>query len=232
MHPAASTKRAAIYARFSSDMQSAVSITDQLRVCQAVCAASGLTVVEIFSDEAMSGASDLRPGFQALNQAVMSGKVDVVVTEALDRLSRDLEHISGFYKRMQFCGVEILTKAEGVITDFHIGLGGTMNALFLKNLAQKTHRGLEGRVYKGKTAGGRSYGYRIDRQPLPDGTWTTGDLAVEPREAAIVQRIFRAYNNGKSNSVINSDHLMLTSTNCLFRFSMTNGDDDNSNNHH
>ncbi|MCK8464452.1 recombinase family protein [Aliiroseovarius sp. S1339] len=76
----------------------------------------------------------------------------------LDRLSRDQEHIAALHKRMRFLGVDIVTKAEGEINEMHIGLGGTMNALFLKNLAQKTHRGLEGRVVAGKSGGGRSYG--------------------------------------------------------------------------
>lgn len=44
-----------------------------------------------------------------------------------------------------------------------IGLKGTMSALFLKDLARKTHRGLEGRVRQGKAAGGLSYGYRLER---------------------------------------------------------------------
>jgi site-specific DNA recombinase len=44
--------------------------------------------------------------------------------------------------------------AEGLITELHAGLKGTMNALYLKDLAQKIHRGLEGRVRSGMSAGG------------------------------------------------------------------------------
>ncbi|WP_179380898.1 recombinase family protein [Jannaschia marina] len=99
---------------------------------------------------------------------------------------------------MQFFGVEIITKAEGTITEFHIGLGGTMNALFLKNLAQKTHRGLEGRVRSGKSARGKSYGYDVVRTALPDGTLTAGDLAVNASEAEVVRRVFSAYAAGQS----------------------------------
>ena len=43
----------------------------------------------------------------------------------------------------------------------HVGLKGTMNALFLKDLAAKTHRGLRGRVEHGKSGGGLCYGYRV-----------------------------------------------------------------------
>ena len=34
-----------------------------------------------------------------------------------------------------------------------------MNALFLTDLAAKTHRGLRGRVGKGRSGGGLCYGY-------------------------------------------------------------------------
>ena len=190
--------RAAIYARYSSDMQSAASITDQVRICRRLAEERGWQVVEVFADEAISGATHLRPGFQAMQQAAMTGRFDVLVAEALDRLSRDQEHIAGLHKRMRFLGVEIFTKAEGPISEMHVGLGGTMSAIFLRHLAEKTHRGLEGRVKQGKSAGGISYGYRLDRQPLPDGTHTTGDRVIDPAEAAIVRRIFTEYDRGLS----------------------------------
>ena len=119
--------RAAIYARYSSDLQSAASIQDQARLCQRLCADRGWTVVGVYADEAMSGASHLRPQFQALQQAALNGAVDVIVAEALDRLSRDQEHVAALYKRMQFLGVQIVTKSEGEINELHIGLGGTMS---------------------------------------------------------------------------------------------------------
>ena len=36
-----------------------------------------------------------------------------------------------------------------------------MNALFLKDFAEKTHRGLRGRVEDGRSAGSLCYGYRV-----------------------------------------------------------------------
>lgn len=128
----------------------------------------------------------------------MHGGFDVIVAEALDRLSRDQEHVAALYKRMRYLDVMIVTKADGEINEMHIGLGGTMNALFLRHLAQKTHRGLEGRVRAGKSAGGISYGYRLKRRPLADGSLSTGERSIDPAEAAIVQRIFRDYVHGKS----------------------------------
>jgi site-specific DNA recombinase len=37
--------------------------------------------------------------------------------------------------------VKIVTLSEGEVTHLHVGLKGTMNALFLKDLADKTRRG-------------------------------------------------------------------------------------------
>ena len=39
-----------------------------------------------------------------------------MVSEALDRISRDQEHIARFYKELTFAGVRIVTLLEGDVT--------------------------------------------------------------------------------------------------------------------
>src|SRR6266436_703601 len=90
-----------------------------------------------------------------------SQQFDVVLAEALDRISRDQADVATLFKHLRFAGVPIITLAEGEISELHVGLKGTMNALFLKDLAAKTHRGLRGRVEDGKSGGGLCYGYRV-----------------------------------------------------------------------
>ena len=153
--------RVALYARFSSDLQSAASIEDQLRVCREHADRQGWIVVDSYADRAISGASLLRPGIQELMADAGRGRFDIVLAEAMDRLSRDQEDIAALFKRLRFAGVSIVTLAEGEIGEMHIGLKGTMNALFLKDLADKTRRGLRGRVEAGRSGGGNSYGYLI-----------------------------------------------------------------------
>lgn len=146
--------RVGIYARYSSDMQTDASIEDQVRLCRERAAKEGWKVVnDAYTDHGISGASMMRPGIQMLMQHAAGGAFDLVLAEALDRLSRDQEDIAGIYKRLKFAGVTLFTLAEGEITELHIGLKGTMNAVFLKDLAQKTRRGLSGRIEKGKSAG-------------------------------------------------------------------------------
>lgn len=147
--------RAAIYARYSSDSQRDASIEDQVRLCRELILQRGWSVAEVYADHALSGASTLRPGYQRALEDVRVSRFEVLVAEGLDRLSRDQEHTASLFKQLTFAGVRLVTVAEGVIGELHLGFKGTMNALFLKDLALKTHRGLRGRVEQGRSGGGR-----------------------------------------------------------------------------
>ncbi|MDO5527905.1 MAG: recombinase family protein, partial [Paracoccus sp. (in: a-proteobacteria)] len=196
--------RAVIYARFSTDLQRDASIEDQIRSCRDFAAMRGYSVTKVFSDRAQSGASMTRSGLQELLRDSHRGEFDVVVTEALDRLSRNQADIATIFQMLEFRGQAIDTISEGEVSEMHVGLKGTMNALFLKDLATKTRRGLKGRALLGKSAGGLTYGY----DPVPgfgeDGEPTRGDRKINQAEAMIVLRIHTDYANGISASKIAS----------------------------
>lgn len=59
---------------------------------------------------------------------------------------------------MSYSGVKIVTFSESPVSHLHVGLKATMNVLFLKDIADKTRRGLRRRVEACKS-GGNSYGY-------------------------------------------------------------------------
>src|SRR5262245_27802177 len=131
--------RTAIYARFSSDKQSERSVDDQVALCRAYCEHNELSVVGVYDDRAISGASTLnRLGWQKLMRDARGGKFDVVVAEALDRISRDQEDLAGIYKPLRFAGIEIRTVQDGRAEEIHVGVKGLVGALYLKDLAQKT----------------------------------------------------------------------------------------------
>lgn len=88
------------------------------------------------------------------------------------------------------------------ISELHVGLKGAMNALFLKDLAQKIRRGLEGRVRAGRSGGGLSYGYDVVREFDARGESLRGKLAINEAKAEIIRRIFEAYANGQSPRAI------------------------------
>ena len=109
--------RAALYARYSSVPQNAASIADQQRICRERAEREGWQIVGSFEDAAISGASMiLRPGVQRLLADAQAGKFDIVLAEALDRVSRDQADVATFYKHLQFARVPLITLAEGEIS--------------------------------------------------------------------------------------------------------------------
>lgn len=192
-------KRVAIYARFSSDLQRCASIEDQFRVCaDFIKKHPDWQVVEQYSDFALTGTNWQRPGIQALERDAKEGRFDIVVAEALDRLSRDQGDTAHFHRDLTFYGVEIWTLAEGKVETMHVAFKGMMNQQFVADMRAKVLRGQRGRVESGKVAAGLAYGYAVVRRFGEDGKPVTGEREIVPEKAAIVRRIFEEYAAGKS----------------------------------
>lgn len=202
MPPAPST-RCALYARFSTDLQNPASAEDQLRQCRAFAAREGWTIVAEYRDEAISGTQRDRPGLNALLAAAPG--LDIVLAESLDRISRDQEDIAGIFKRLRYARARLHTISEGEVGEMAIGFRGTMAAMQLKDIGDKTRRGQLGRVAAGRIPGGLSYGYRkrlvIDARGEPE----RGLREIHEAEAAIVREIFTAFVDGATARCIAAD---------------------------
>ena len=194
--------RCAIYARFSTDRQSETSAEDQVRECRARADREGWTVVEIYSDLAISGATNRRPGMTAMLADAAAGSFDIVLSEALDRVARDQADIATIYQKLMFAGVRLETLSEGSVNELHIGLKGTMSALFLKDLADKIRRGQRGCVARGRVPGGLCYGYDVVRELDEKGNVEAGRRRVNPEQADVVRRVVREYVDGRSPKAI------------------------------
>jgi site-specific DNA recombinase len=107
-----------LYARYSSDQQRQASIADQLRDCRAFAARQEWAIVREYWDEAISGATLMRAGIQALIRDALGGSFNVVLTESLDRLSRDLEDTAGLFKRLAFAD-----RPSRVAAESRVGMG-------------------------------------------------------------------------------------------------------------
>ena len=192
--------RVALYARYSSaERQKESSIDQQLRLLRDRADSEGWEVVASYEDKGLTGANFFRAGMQRLIGAVHAREIDIILTESIDRLSRDQEDIAYLYKRCQHNDIQMVTLLEGEITELHIGLKGTMSALYRKDLARRTHRGLEQRALEGESTGGLSYGYDLEPQyDAKKGRRVGGIRTINEEQAAIVRRIFTDYCNGKS----------------------------------
>ena len=125
-------------------------------------------------------------------------RFDVIIVEALDRLSRDMEDLAGIHKRLSFLGIEIRAVHEGVVNTVLVGLRGLVGQLYREDNAHKVRRGLAGRVKQGLSAGGLTYGYT----PAPG---KNGERVIVKVEAQVVMRIFQQYVDGRTPREIARD---------------------------
>ena len=190
--------RCAIYARFSTDRQSPNSAEDQVRICREHAAREGWEISEVYADLAISGASNRRPGMTAMLQDAAAGSFDILLAEGLDRIARNQADIATIYQRLEFAKVAIVTLSEGRVNELHIGLKGTMGALFLKDLGDKIRRGQRGSIARGRIPGGLCYGYEAAPELRADGTLDRGIRRINPEQAEVVRRIYREYRDGRS----------------------------------
>lgn len=192
--------RACLYARYSTDRQRETSIEDQLRAARELAGRSGWEVVAVRTDEGVSGSVPvaMRPGGKALLADVLAGRVDVLVLEGLDRLSREIGEAETMVKRLEHRGVRIIGTADGYDSRaqgrkiMRIARG-LVNELYLDDLREKTHRGLAGNFDRGMSAGGRTYGYRTE-----DAGLAGRRMVIDPDEARVVLELFQRFADGES----------------------------------
>lgn len=108
---------------------------------------------------------------------------------------------------LHFEGIRVVSVADGLDSNdeaatLGIQIRGIFNELQLQDLKKKTLRGQMGQKERGFSVGEKTFGYksfpvgtlRMDKKgrPRPDGY----KMEIEPREAAVVLRVFKAYADG------------------------------------
>jgi DNA invertase Pin-like site-specific DNA recombinase len=157
--------KAAVYARFSSDLQRTTSIEDQIRVCRNEASRFGCVIldVHVYRDEELSGATGNRPAYQALLRAAKERCFDAILVESQDRLWRNQGEMHQVLKPLTFWNVRVFSAGTGSdLTDrtgrLVASVMGWKDAVFLADLRDKTRRGMQGQLSRGFSTGGRAYG--------------------------------------------------------------------------
>jgi site-specific DNA recombinase len=211
--------RCAIYARFSSDLQRPTSIEDQIRDCRQLATEKGWTVAEDFVrfDQAKTGATMAQR--DALKSLLADAKrkppaFDCLLVDDTSRLARYLPDVLSLNDSLRYYGVFIYAVTQRLdcrekTSRSLLTLHGMMDEQFLVGLAEKVHRGQEGRALKGMQPGGKCFGYR--NVPVEDPTRMAKygraaisgvRLEIDETQASTVRRIFEMYANGKSLSAV------------------------------
>ena len=147
----------------------------------------------LYSDEAISGVSTDRAGLQKLLAAATGSArpFDCILIDDTSRLTQKLADALNLYERLSFAGIRIVAVSQGVDSDspqaeLLIGVHGLIDAVYWRELGQKTHRGMQGLALRGLHTGGRCFGYTSVKNE--DGS---AKLEVNEEQAEVVRRIFR-----------------------------------------
>jgi site-specific DNA recombinase len=198
--------RCAAYARYSTDLQREESIEDQLRNVRAFANKHSWDILpaHVYADYGISGSSTDRPALKAMIAAALSkpAPFDVLLVDDTSRLSRNMAEAMHLKQQLEFAGIRLIAVSQGVDSadeqaDVIWTVHGLVDSLFLKELAKKTHRGMEGLALRGLHTGGRCYGYRS--VPIAGGG---AKLTIYEPEAVIVRRIFEMTADGCSLKTI------------------------------
>jgi site-specific DNA recombinase len=190
--------RCVIYSRVSTDAQErdGTSLDTQERACADFAASSGWTVIEQIRDTA-SGFTLERPGIERLREVVRSKAAEVVLTYAVDRLSRNQNHIGVLFDDANQFGVRldfVTEKFEDTaVGRFILAARAFVAEIEREKIVERTQRGKTQRAKSGKLpqATGRGmYGYRYDV--------SSGTREIEGVEAAIVRAVFERFVAGES----------------------------------
>lgn len=215
----------AIYARYSSDMQSPSSAEDQIARIRYQATRGLLRTSKylserytfdirnelIFRDEAVSGKIAGRDGYLHLQQAIRTKQMKLIVVDDLSRLTRSLGNLTQLYDLLRFHGVELVSVCEGISSEApsaktFFQLKGFVNELGNDMVALRTKRGQEARVLRGFSAGDVRYGYFS--QPTEERTVggrtvpSHFQISINPEEARVVNIIFDLFLKGMGYSGI------------------------------
>lgn len=156
-------KRVACYARVSLDTQS-TGMESQIRVLKTYCEQNGITNVEFFTDEGVSGTKSNRPALDRMMAAVERGEISTCIVYSFSRFARSTTHLLNALNVFKRKGVHFTSLSEKIDTNTAVGV-----AIFsiLASIAQLERDLIADRVKIG-LANARAKGKLIGRRKVRD----------------------------------------------------------------
>ena len=182
------------YYRFSSHSQNEASIDQQREAAQRYAKAHGYTIIREYSDAAISGTTEERPGFQLMLAEIGKLRPSALILWKVDRLGRDRIALAMAKKTIRDAGCSIHYVAEALPTEapeaaLMEGMLESMAEFYSKQLSQNITRGMRYNAQNALYNGYKILGYAVDENKK---------YVIDPDKAPIVQKIFREYADGKA----------------------------------
>jgi site-specific DNA recombinase len=193
--------RAAIYIRRSTDEQSEYSIEAQERQCRMYCALQQWDVVQVYTDDDLSGRKHTRPAFQRLLSDAQRQQFRAIVVHKLDRWSRDAATTLRTIDELDKLGIQLISVSEQI--DFVTPQGRMVLTVmagsaeyYSRNLGTETRKGLQEKAQQGNWVGPAPLGYEKD-----------GPTLKPNAQADVVRFIFSRYASGVESYMSLADTL-------------------------
>nr|WP_312578914.1 recombinase family protein [Sedimentibacter sp.] len=151
----------------------------------------------IFADDGKSATqTKKRDDFNAMIDACMAGKVDLLLTKSVSRFARNTVDALQYIRKLKEKNIPVIFEKEGVNT---MESGGELLITILSSQAQEESRNISENTRWGLTRRFENGIISVNHKKFLGYTKDEdGNLIVVPEEAVIVKRIFREYLEGSS----------------------------------
>ena len=148
----------------------------------------------IYSDGGLTGTKENRRGFQDMLKDCEDGKIDIILTKSISRFARNTVDLLKTVRRLKKLGISVRFEKERIDS---LTADGELMLTLLASFAQEEVTSLSNNA---KWSVKKKF-----EQGIPNGKfrifgyeWEDDHLVVVPEEAAVVQRIFQNFLDGKS----------------------------------
>lgn len=152
----------------------------------------------VFSDEAMTGTKEDRPGFQKMIEKCRAGEVDLIICKSISRFARNTVTLLETVRELKLLGVDVFFEKENLHSTSGDGeLMLSILASFAQEESKSVSDNMKWRIRKdleqGKIGSITIFGYRRT---------ANGSLEIHEKEAEIVRMIFSDYISGMGQCAI------------------------------
>ena len=197
----------AAYIRLSRETEGSLqrdTIGSQVQLVESFIAKQDdLELYETYIDDAVSGTTFSRPGFDRMLADMRSGNIQAIVVKDMSRLGRDYLEAGSLVERVfPLYGIRFISITDGFDTDSDadwllMALTNLANTMYARDISQKINAARKGMLEKGIPVGKVPYGYRINHK-VKD----AGCMEIDEEAAQVVRRIFDNFIAGQGTTVI------------------------------
>ncbi len=194
-------KKSAIYIRVSTEDQAreGFSLGEQKEKLQDLCKYKGYEIYKVYEDAGISAKNMERPAFQEMMSDMRSGKINIIISYKLDRITRSVQDLEKLLKELEKYNCDIACAVDDINTDsangkFITRLLTSVSQLEIERTSERTKFGLIGAIKAGHIPGITPLGYTRDNKKM----------IIDPLTKDVVIRIFDLYLSGKSYQTISN----------------------------